>query len=158
MKKIAVIGIGNPLRKDDGIGIFLLDEIKKKKNIFPHKIELFDGGTGGLNLIHLFSNYDIVVFIDAMNLKGGTGASRFFKYEDLKLTNSNECHSSHSLDLINIIKISKKMNHNSPDFYFFGIQPKDISFGMDISKELQEKIDSMMENLVNNVNKLINYN
>jgi len=62
MKKIGVIGIGNPLRKDDGIGIVLLEKLVEIKDDLPDDIEYIDGGTGGMNLLHLFARFDIEVF------------------------------------------------------------------------------------------------
>ena len=52
MKKIGVIGIGNPLRRDDGIGILLLEKLVERKENMPDDIEYIDGGTGGMNRNH----------------------------------------------------------------------------------------------------------
>ena len=52
MKKIAVIGIGNPLRSDDGIGIVLIEKLIENKESFSKNVDFLDGGTGGFNLLH----------------------------------------------------------------------------------------------------------
>ena len=46
---IGIIGVGNPLRKDDGIGLLLLNYIKKESHYFPESVSFVDGGTGGMN-------------------------------------------------------------------------------------------------------------
>ena len=52
--KAGIIGVGNPLRRDDGIGIVLLEKLIEKKSDLPEGIEYIDGGTGGMNLLHIF--------------------------------------------------------------------------------------------------------
>lgn len=154
MKKIAIIGIGNTLRKDDGIGIVIL-KILKNNDILSENIELIDGGTSSINLIHILHKYDIIIFIDAMNLDRKVGESRLIDFENFTLKFNKKFHSFHSFDTIEIINLSKKINKSSTKFYFFGIQPKDISFGTNLTKELSEKIDSIIENLVKNIKVLV---
>ncbi len=63
VKKTTVIGIGNLLMGDEGVGIHVLWELEKICPI-PH-IEYVDGGTGGLQLLEYFTASDLVVLIDA---------------------------------------------------------------------------------------------
>jgi hydrogenase maturation protease len=69
-KKIGIIGLGNPLRCDDGIGLLLLQHIQKQKKILPKNIEYIDGGISGMNLLHLLAQFDTVLLIDAVDFKG----------------------------------------------------------------------------------------
>ena len=48
-KKIGIIGLGNPLRHDDGIGLLLLQHLQTQKKILPKNIEYIDDGTNGMN-------------------------------------------------------------------------------------------------------------
>ena len=155
MKKIGVIGIGSPLRKDDGIGLILLEKLIKKKDELTENIEYIDGGTGGMNLIHTFTVFDTVVFLDAVNFNGKIGESRLLKLEDIERKDDISFRSTHSLDILKVIEISKKLEEKPKNFFIFGIQPKDISFGTNISKELSEKIDSIVENFIKNLKKIV---
>ena len=83
MKKVGVIGIGNPLRRDDGIGIVLLEKLVERRNELPENIEFINGGIGGMNLLHILARYDVVVVIDAVNFDGEVGESKLFKSEDV---------------------------------------------------------------------------
>jgi hydrogenase maturation protease len=61
--KTLVLGIGNLLLKDEGIGIHAIDYLKNKS--LPDFVELLDGGTGGFHLLELFQKYQQIIIIDA---------------------------------------------------------------------------------------------
>jgi hydrogenase maturation protease len=63
VKKITVLGIGNLLMSDEGVGIHVLNELQKVCPL-PH-VEYVDGGTGGLQLLEYFTASDLIVLIDA---------------------------------------------------------------------------------------------
>ncbi len=147
MKKIGVIGIGNPLRKDDGIGIVLLEKLVEIKDDLPDDIEYIDGGTGGMNLLHLFARFDIVVFIDAVNFGGEIAESKFFNSEDVISKNIQIKISTHGSDILKIIQLSKELGENPDEIFIFGVQPQDIAPGTRLSHEIQENIDLLLNNL-----------
>ena len=147
MKKIGVIGIGNPLRKDDGIGIVLLEKLVEIKDDLPDDIEYIDGGTGGMNLLHLFARFDIVVFIDAVNFGGEIAESKFFNSEDVISKNIQIKISTHGSDILKIIQLSKKLGENPDEIFIFGVQPQDMTPGTRLSHEIQENIDLLVNNL-----------
>lgn len=147
MKKIGVIGIGNPLRKDDGIGIVLLEKLVEIKDDLPDDIEYIDGGTGGMNLLHLFARFDIVVFIDAVNFGGEIAESKFFNSEEVISKNIQIKISTHGSDILKIIQLSKELGENPDEVFIFGVQPQDMTPGTRLSHEIQENIDLLVNNL-----------
>ena len=62
-KKILVLGIGNYLMGDEGIGIHAVKYLQR--HVFPEKVHILDGGTGGFNLLSFLQEYDPVIIIDA---------------------------------------------------------------------------------------------
>jgi len=61
--KILILGVGNFLLKDEGIGIHVIRELEKEN--LPPNVSLMDGGTGGLHLIGWLQDYDRIIMIDA---------------------------------------------------------------------------------------------
>jgi hydrogenase maturation protease len=151
MKKIGVIGVGNPLRRDDGIGIVLLGKLIGRKDELPDGIEFIDGGIGGMNLLHLFACFDVVVIIDAVNFDGNIGESKLFTTEDVYSKKTQINISTHESDILKIIHLSKKLGENPDEIFIFGIQPKDTSFGQDFSSELQQKVEPLSVSLQNEI-------
>ena len=109
MKKIGVIGIGNLLRRDDAIGLILLKKLSERKNELPKDISLIDGGTGGMNLLHLLAKFDVVIIIDAVNFNGNIGESRLFRLEDIYSKKTPITISTHESNFLNIIQYYFRM-------------------------------------------------
>lgn len=147
MNEIGIIGIGNPLRKDDGVGILLLEKLAENKKKLPKGIEYVDGGTSGMGLLHHFARYDIVFVIDAVDFKGTPGELRLFKLEDIANRKYNFSISTHDIDFLKVVEISKEIKEK-PEIFIFGIQPKDTSFSKGLSPELRQKIDNISDSLI----------
>ncbi|MBN2603747.1 MAG: hydrogenase maturation protease [Candidatus Thermoplasmatota archaeon] len=155
MKRVAVIGLGNPFRKDDGIGIKILDYIKLKKNILSGGIEIIDGGTGGMNLLHLITKFDLVFIIDAVNFNKKIGEIEIFDAKNLKSVKPFITQSTHCADFLNIIELSKKLGQVPDKIFIIGIHPGDTSFGNTISSELEKNIPVYLEKIFKKINKEI---
>lgn len=154
MKKIGVIGIGNPLRRDDGIGIILLEKLRENKEAFPDTIEFVDGGTGGMNLLHDLSRFDKILFIDAVRFGGKAGESKLFSYHEVISTKQPMTLSTHGDDLLAIIKLSEELGEKPHSISFFGIQPNDTSVGTTLSPELAQNIDVLVTTLTQTIKRL----
>jgi hydrogenase maturation protease len=63
MKKILILGIGNLLMGDEGVGVHIIKALQGKT--FPQNVELLDGGTGGFHLMAYFQEYENIIMVDA---------------------------------------------------------------------------------------------
>lgn len=153
MKKIGVIGIGNPFRSDDEIGIFLLQKLNEKKENFPNTVTFVDGGTGGMNLLHLLSRFNIVFIIDAVDFSGKIGELRVFTPDEVMTLKKTMNYSTHEPDMLQVIQLSHELDDNPPEkITIIGIQPKNTSLGSTISDELKEKIPIYLDEIIKTIN------
>ena len=155
ISSIGIIGVGNPLRKDDGIGILLLDQLKKESDTLPHNVSFVDGGTGGMNLLHLFNRFDLIILLDAVNFQGSPGETRFFSLNDIKSQKQVSMVSTHNADLFQIIQIGQKLDECPKNIFVFGIQPADISFGKGLTEAVQNKFNDIRSSMKNHVFSII---
>ena len=146
--KIVVIGIGNLLLMDEGIGVHTINELEKHD--LPESIEIYDGGTGGFKLIDLMHGAARVIFIDAVETGKAPGSVTIFRAEDVHSIYNKKKYSLHDTDLMEIIKMAEMLG-NPPMIEIVGIQPKTINYGTTLSKELAVS----MSNIVNSVLKRI---
>lgn len=151
MSRIGVIGVGNPLRGDDGIGILLMEGLARKK---PEGVEFIDGGTGGINLIHDLAKFDLVVILDAVDFGGKFGETRIFSVDDVLQDTGEIRFCTHENDLFNVIKISKKLGEAPDEIFIFGVQPKDFSPKMGISQELRQSMDRILEEFYDTIQRI----
>ena len=146
--KIVVIGIGNLLLMDEGIGVHTINELEKHD--LPESIEIYDGGTGGFKLIDLMHGADRVIFIDAVETGKAPGSVTIFSAEEVHSLYNKKKYSLHDTDLMEIIKMTELLD-DPPIIEIVGIQPKIINYGTTLSKELA----GSMSNIVNSVLKRI---
>jgi len=159
-ESIGIIGVGNPLRRDDGIGILLLNYLKENSEIFPVHVTFVDGGTGGMNLLHLFSRFDVVFLLDAVDFKGKPGQTRFFSFKDIISQKKDSTVSTHNSDIFQIITFGQQIDEFPKEIFVFGVQPKDVTFGQGLSKTLKKRFDiiadSMKQHILEAIKKKMN--
>ncbi len=136
-KKIGVIGLGNPLRRDDAIGLLLLQYLQQNKKKHFKTIDFVDGGTGGMKLLHLLKDYKTVLIIDAVDFKGSPGESKKFTVDEIKNQKIQFFLSTHEPDFLTVYALLKELDETPDHLVIFGIQPKDTSYGTQLSKEIQ---------------------
>ena len=147
MKKKAVIGIGNPLRSDDGLGIVLIEKLRQQKETLPSGLDLIDGGTGGMNLVHILEKYDEVLVVDAVDFGVNPGDIKVFNILGVKSDKVPVVFSTHEDDLLKIVKLSKEFKKCPDKIIIFGIQPKNISFGQKMTEEINNSVDFIFKEL-----------
>jgi hydrogenase maturation protease len=145
---MVIIGIGNLLLMDEGVGIHVIEELGKHK--LPNNVNIFDGGTGGFKLIDLMSGAKRVIFIDAVETGKPPGTITTFKSVDVRTIYPKKRYSLHDTDLLEVIKMVEMLEF-SPDIEIVGIQPKIIDYGTTLSQELKDSIPDLIRTVLKRV-------
>ncbi len=66
MKKTAILGFGNPVRSDDGVGCMVIDELKKKLGDQTPGLSLFDMGTSAFEVLFQLQGHDRIIVVDGV--------------------------------------------------------------------------------------------
>ncbi len=145
-KKKLVLGIGNDILMDDGIGPRTVEVLKEK---YPLPGVQYSTTTlGGLDIVELINGYDSVVFIDAIKTKDGVPGSVYeytpsdFK-ETLHLTNL------HDISFLSAIELGKELDFNIPgNIHILAVEIlEDQVFGEDFTPPLQERFGQIIEEI-----------
>ncbi|MBN1376072.1 MAG: hydrogenase maturation protease [Dehalococcoidia bacterium] len=140
--KLAVLGIGNPLCRDDGIGIRII-ELMRESHEFED-IVLIDGGSNPDLFSLLDENTDSLIIIDAV--KGGGTPGSIYR---LAITDDNVTDdllpSLHGLGLLDSLRMMKKLNIRRPPVTIVGIEPQDVSYGLGLSPLLKSLLPAILE-------------
>jgi len=136
-----IIGCGNLLLKDEGVGVHLIEYLKKVD--LPKDVELVDGGTAGLNLIDFIKNAQKVVIVDAVKAGGQPGDIYSFSPQDFETETSLKT-SLHDITLKDVFRIMRQTD-SLPNIKIIGIEPKEIDIGTELSGELKEKLARLSE-------------
>lgn len=142
-----IIGLGNPLKGDDGIGILLVKEIEEKS--IPSNVRVFDAGTGGMKILHLLSDLEKVIIVDAIHFGGEPGESVFFEPDEVNSLSQSK--STHDTNFLDVLKISERLEEEPEEVVIMGIEPKDVSLNEGLSPELERKKPDLTEKLYERV-------
>ena len=146
MDKTVVIGVGNLLLKDDGIGVHVINELEKCE--LPPDVEIYDGGTGGFKLTDLMQDAERVIFIDAVDTEMLPGTITTFKSEDVRSVYSMKKYSLHDTNLLEVIKTVEILD-NPPEVIIIGVQPETIDYGMELSIKLKDSMPDIIDTVLN---------
>ncbi|MFW5904464.1 MAG: hydrogenase maturation protease [Candidatus Saliniplasma sp.] len=149
-KNIGVIGLGNPLNGDDGIGIVLIQKLEERGKS-PH-ISIFDAGTGGMKVLHFLKDLDKVIIIDAVDLDKEPGDFVFFNPEEVK--SLKEPSGTHDSNLFEVLELSKDLGEIPDEIIIMGIQPKCTEIGEDLSDEVENNLENMLDSLEEMISEL----
>jgi len=135
-RKIAVIGIGNTLRRDDGIGIVILESLLKFYK--REEVDYLNFGIASFDLIHRMQNYNAVLLIDGVRAGLSAGEVKIFELQDIEYNPDKISTSTHELDLKDIFEFSKSLGLKTK-VYVAGIQVDDISYQEGLSNILKDR-------------------
>ena len=153
-KKIGIIGLGNPLRRDDAVGLLLLQYLQQNKKNLSNTIDFIDGGTSGMKLLHLLKNYETVLLLDAVDFKGKPGEIKQFTIDEIKNQKIQIFLSTHEPDFLTVYALLKKLDKVPNRLVIFGVQPKDLSFGTGLSHEIHCVIPSLQKQILIDIQSL----
>ncbi len=139
---IAVLGIGNPLCSDDGIGIRIIDEMRNSGRF--KTIDILDGGTAPDLFSLLDEDVERLIIVDA--LKGGKKPGSIYR---LVITDESIAHEPpvplHGLGVLDSLKMMKQLDLHRPHVTIIGIEPADTSHGLKLSPLLEALIPDIID-------------
>ena len=76
-KKTAILGFGNPVRSDDGVGCFVVEQLKKHFEPMPEWLSVLDMGTSAFETLFQLHGHERIIFVDAV-LNSGEADGNIF--------------------------------------------------------------------------------
>jgi hydrogenase maturation protease len=139
--RIVVIGVGNLLRKDEGIGIHVIKALQEME-VSPD-IQLIDGGTSP-DLIAYTRAGDRTIIVDAAKAGGEPGAIYRFKPEDL-VSEKRTLASAHEMGIIENLKLMGLSGNEPSEVVIIGIEPEDTGWGTELSPVLEKRLKTIVK-------------
>ena len=135
--KTLILGIGNPILTDDGVGIKIAQQIKENNP----EADVVETSEVGLALLELIAGYDKIIIIDSIKTEQGEiGALYKLGLEDLKYPMNFA--SSHGIDIPTAVELGQKMGYRIPEcICLYAVEIKDNStFGEECTPEIEARI------------------
>ncbi|MFH1352308.1 MAG: hydrogenase maturation protease [bacterium] len=149
----AVVGLGNILRRDEGIGVFLLKEIRKNKELKKFgNIEFIDGGTASFDAMSNITAGDRLIVMDAVKSGGEPGDVHFLKPGDLSEDGMIDVHQAGLCRSLKWLEMEGRL----PDVSILGIEIDDISWSEGLSDGLLGKVPRIKEKVISEIIRIMN--
>jgi hydrogenase maturation protease len=156
-QSIIVIGLGNPLMSDEGIGVLLEQQLARKlqgqKLSDSKNIEFHDGGTGGLNLLYKIENRDKVILIDCAKMGEPAGTIRRFTTDQVRSIKKLGHFSLHEVDILKVLDLAAQLDAAPGEVIIFGIEPASMELGPNVSKTLAGQVDTYLATIIEELKK-----
>jgi hydrogenase maturation protease len=150
MKKTVVLGVGNRIMGDDGLGPRVIEELQKRE--VPSNVELMDAGVGGMAILSWIENADKVVIIDSVQT-GNEPPGTVYRFTDKELPPSDMFMLSlHDLNLVDTINIGRIVQKMPEEIIIYGVEVKRVAEFVDkltpeVEAAMAEVIDLVMEEI-----------
>lgn len=139
--RIVVVGVGNLLLKDEGIGIHAVKALQEIN--LPADVRLIDGGTSP-DLISYTQAGDKLIIIDAAKAGGAPGTIYRFHPEDLAAERQTLT-SAHELGVPQNLKLMSLLGNEPGETIIIGIEPGEIGAGLELSPVLNQKMPEIVQ-------------
>lgn len=138
-KDIIVVGVGNRLLGDEGIGLHIIDSLSKIP--MPSNVNIIDCGCDLLGLMSCLNKPQKIIIVDAIRAGGKPGEIYRFDYSKL-VTTKDEMQSGHQIGTIDVLRLLKSVYPVLADseITVIGMEPKTLELGHNLSKEVKERI------------------
>ena len=152
-KKNIVIGVGNMLFKDEGIGIYAAEYISQNYKFDDKDLEIIDGGTLGFKLMTYFQEYDNVIILDTVSIEDEVG-SIYRLPSDVLLGLGTYRKTAHEVEIVEMLEIVSVLDSYA-NVTIIGIIPKDIiSVGIGITDTMEDKFEEFILNGIKEIESL----
>ena len=143
---ILVLGVGNVLLTDEGVGVRALKEIERQYTI-PENVELLDGGTSGIELLRHIRNRDCLIIIDCMKCSQEPGTVVRVEGSDVPASFRTRI-SPHQLGLSDLLAAAMLTDELPKKLVLYGVEPESIDIGLDLTDRVEASLAKLTEAVV----------
>ncbi|MFY9119892.1 MAG: hydrogenase maturation protease [Syntrophomonadaceae bacterium] len=148
MKPIMVIGIGNLLMQDDGVGVHVINLLAEQG--VPAGVKLVDGGTHSYDLLECFSADAHFIIVDAMHTGGKPGSIYRAPLNELGLRPQENIMSLHELHFIEAVQMANMLGYK-PDIMVYGIEPESVALSLELSPLVAAAVPRVAELILKDI-------
>lgn len=135
-----VLGLGNTLLGDDGVGPALIDQLSQEGNRWSGRIEFLDGGTQGLALLGHLSGREAVIIVDALAMGRPPGTTRILNVSEVFQMGVRRAGSSHEGNAGELLAVAELLDELPDQVFVVGIEPQSVATGYGLSESARNAL------------------
>lgn len=143
MDKVLVMGIGNLLLTDDGVGVHVAQTLAGES--WPENVTIMEAGTFTQDVFYLFKGFAHVLILDIVHGHAGPGTV-YHLTENQLVDNEKQRLSIHDIDLLDSLRMAEMLHGSRPNLTVMGMEPADYtSWSMELSPVVQERFPAYLD-------------
>jgi hydrogenase maturation protease len=148
--KIVILGVGNLLLSDEGVGVHVANELMRMS--LPPEVSVVEGGTDGFGLLNIITEANRLIVIDAVKGDAAPGSIYRFDIGEVRNCPSGFKTSVHQIGILEVLDLSELIGR-TPYTTVIGVEPKSLEMGMELSPEIKAKIPRVIELILDELKK-----
>ncbi len=137
-----VLGLGNILNKDEGLGVRALSDLSAQSDL-PYGFEMLDGGVLGLNLLMIVEECSHLLLLDSVDAGQQPGTIIELRKDQIPLYSGVKL-SQHQVTFQEVLGLANIRGSLPEHLHLVGIQPLDISIGLELSSEVEKTLPEVV--------------
>ena len=142
LKPVLVLGIGNILLRDEGIGVRVVEALSGVA--LGDEVEVLDGGTSGADLVDVLADRRRVIVIDAADIDGPPGTVARLDGDDL-LARAGQAMSLHEIGLAESLLMARQLGCPPREVIVFGVRTADTGVGLELSPLMADLVPRLVQ-------------
>ena len=146
---IALIGIGNTFRRDDGVGIAIVNSLRQL--IDPQKVSFLECSGEGAELMELWTGFDRVFLFDAVMASGTPGTIHRLDARTESIPSDFFKYSSHAFSLAEAVEMARVLERLPAELIIYGIEGLDFGHGEGLTPAVQQAVDPVIQQVLGEI-------
>ncbi|MBM2824894.1 MAG: Hydrogenase maturation protease [Dehalococcoidales bacterium] len=149
--KTLVLGLGNTILSDDGVGIRIAEELKDR--LEQQEATVMETSMAGLDILELLTGYDRVIIIDAIQTRGGE-AGQIYRLEPEAFDTTCHAASPHDVNFATALELGRRLGLALPrQITIFAVEAADVTtFSERCTPEVEQTIPSVVALVMQELN------
>jgi hydrogenase maturation protease len=150
--RIVVLGVGNILLSDEGIGVRAIEMLQRDFQL-PPEVVVIDGGTTGMEMLEDLSNADHIIIIDAV--RSGKAPATVVRLADEQVPQFFRTKlSPHQIGLADVLATLALMGQQPGGVTVIGVEPVSLQTSLSLSPQVEARLPELMDLLVTELHEL----
>jgi len=137
---MTLIGIGNILQKDDGLGVYAASYLSQNFTFTP-AVKVVNGSVQGINLFNYFLEGDPILILDSIELDDDPASIYAIPAQELSGYGLNSG-GAHEIGVIQCLDMLELQGYETPKTMLIGIVPQHVTFEIALSKTIEEAFEN----------------
>lgn len=147
MGETLVLGLGNVLLGDEGVGVRVVERLLERYD-FPAGVQVMDGGNQGLYLLPYVEDATRLVVVDAVQARRPPGSLMRLTGDEIPIFLDTAKISPHQEGLQDLLAVAKLKGHLPEQVVFWGVQVESLGVGLELSPAVASQVDALVEKVL----------